>query len=248
VDLLAGVRNERESNRAVQACNDYLRLGATRTLRQVEGFSVSQVRKWSAMFGWQQRAVLYDTGIEEQKNSFVGDRRRDVMDSGLGLDFERVAKLKKLAEFLEDQIYETETVTLKAEGEGAEPRQVTRYSRLWLRDYKSIGNTPYEIERFNAALIEQWRGLLDDIAREGGGRKQKQEISGPDGQAISVNVQNEQVDSAISRLGDILKNATPAQRKELLKHYEQFTESGTAFRSMLLKAGSLSASAPDQES
>jgi hypothetical protein len=47
-------------------------------------------------------------------------------------------------------------------------------AKRWLRDVKGIGQgenwTQIEIERFNAAELEQLRGLLADIAKETGGR------------------------------------------------------------------------------
>jgi hypothetical protein len=59
------------------------------------------------------------------------------------------------------------------------------YHKVWLPDVKQIGGGEHaervDIVRFNAALIEQYRGTLDDLAKETGGRKQKMEVTGKDG-------------------------------------------------------------------
>ncbi len=62
---------------------------------------------------------------------------------------------------------------------------------LWTDDVKGVGSGPVaeivDYEVFNKAEVESYRGVLDDIARETGGRAQKQEISGPDGGPIVIN-------------------------------------------------------------
>jgi hypothetical protein len=54
--------------------------------------------------------------------------------------------------------------------------------RLWLDQIKSIGSGPdqqvIEFQEFNAAEVKEYRAVLDDIAKEVGGRAQKQEITG----------------------------------------------------------------------
>lgn len=54
------------------------------------------------------------------------------------------------------------------------------FSNLWVADVKSIGSGEFaervDIERFNSALVEQYRKVLEDIAKETGGRVQKQDI------------------------------------------------------------------------
>lgn len=94
--------------------------------------------------------------MEHQKN----ERRQQVMESGLALDFERVDQLKRVGHFLIDQIYE--------QGEDG------TYHNIWLPDVKQIGSgnsaERVDIERFNAAIIGELRGVLDDLAKETGGR------------------------------------------------------------------------------
>ena len=165
LELLVGERKENESDRAVQACNDYLRLGAGRSLRKLaEKYaktrkstpptdSLDTLKVWSADFEWQQRASLYDGELEAQRN----EKKRKEFEAGLALDYERVHKLKGLANLLEQDLS----------------------VRLWLDDVKSIGSGEFaeriDLIRFNGALVEQYRGVLDDLAKEVGGRKVKTE-------------------------------------------------------------------------
>lgn len=125
--------------------------------------SYNTLRKWSSEYGWRERADSWDAELERQKN----ERRRQVMSDGLALDFERVDKLKRLGHFLLEQIYE--------QGEDG------LYHNVWLPDVKQIGSGDsaerIDIERFNAAIISELRGVLDDLAKETGGRRQKHDIA-----------------------------------------------------------------------
>jgi hypothetical protein len=188
IELLAGVRGERESDKAVQACNDYLRMGPGRSLRGlVERYQTAteapptqrlkSLKDWSRFHTWQDRAAAYDAAVERQKNDALDARRREVMERGLALDYERVKKLERLAELLESQVHE----------EAEDATGQARYPNVWLRDFRNIsgvipGMDEEEdgiiwkrevIYRFNSALIDQYRGTLDDIAKETGGRKQQ---------------------------------------------------------------------------
>jgi len=178
--LLAGVPLNNESSRAIQACNDFLRLGPGRSLaalaagyRETPNKSTATrsehtLYKWSAAYGWGERAAAYDLEVTEAaKNA----RRASVLEAGLALDYERVAKLQTLAAFLEAQIYE--------QGAGGV------YHNVWVPDVKAIGSGPWaervDLERFNGDLLAQYRGVLDDLAQETGGRVSRQEITGADG-------------------------------------------------------------------
>ena len=168
VELLAGERKENESDRAVIACNDYLRFGPIRSIRklaqkyakpsktkqnQAPTQSEQTLFEWSSKYEWMRRASVYDGELEIMRNQ----ERRKAFESGLALDYERVDKLKSLANRLEKEL----------------PK------RLWLDDVKSVGSGEFaeriDLIRFNSALIEQYRGALDDLAKEVGGRKQKVE-------------------------------------------------------------------------
>lgn len=178
---LAGVRQDTETDNAVVACNDWLRLGAGRSFPAlVEKYAAQNQTKpptrsratikiWSMKFDWAARASEYDAGWEEVKDA----ERAEVMRSGLALDYERVRKLTALAAFLEKEMY-----TKDAAGQ---------YINVWLADVKQIGSGDnaerVDIVRFNTGLIDQYRATLDDLAKETGGRINKTDITS-DGGAI----------------------------------------------------------------
>lgn len=184
ITLLAGQREKGESNKAVQACNEFLRLGPGRSIvglfrsfNEVQANSVpiatlGTLQAWSSRYHWQERAAEYDGRAEEEKNARV----REIMQSGLALAHERVQELKDLALFLKKQIYEQDLPN--------------HFPNVWVRDVKQIGGGQFArevtIERFNGGIIEQFRGTLEDLAKETGGRTNKTEISGPDGGPVQT--------------------------------------------------------------
>lgn len=126
--------------------------------------SYDTLKAWSARYGWIARSEIYDAELERIKN----EHAEEVLQSGLALVHERVQELKDLSDFLKGQLYE--------QGEGGV------FHNVWLPDVKQIGSGPdaerVDIERFNAAIIDQYRGVLDDIAKEVGGRVVRQEVTG----------------------------------------------------------------------
>lgn len=183
VELLAGEKRERESSRAVQGCNGYLRLGPGRSLYTLwERYSeydqmlpptanFNTLKNWSAKYGWVARAELYDAELERLKN----ERHQEIMQSGLALDHERVQALKELAAFLVGEIEKTTQVQGK-DGKIAEGER----HRVWLPDVKQIGSGEFaervDIERYNSAIFSDLRGVLDDLAKETGGRIARHDI------------------------------------------------------------------------
>ena len=179
VELLAGERGASETEKAVQACNDYLRLGVGRSLSKLAAHyneaykkesptkSQSTLGKWSMDYNWQARCAIYDAEWDTKKTA----ARNATFAQGLALDFERVEKLKRLADFLEAQLYETSEDGI--------------YYNVWVPDVKQIGSGEdverVDIERFNGPLIAEYRSVLDDLAKEVGGRIKRGELSGPGG-------------------------------------------------------------------
>lgn len=171
---LAGQRCEGETKKATQACNDYLRMGSGRSLQKLHQIytrstpelpptrHIETLKVWSGRYDWQKRAGEYDAEIERQKN----EARQEIMQTGLALDYERVIVLKEVADYLFAQI-------IKTDEEGRRPA-------VWLADVKGIGRgnnfERVNIERFNAAIISEFRSALDDLAKETGGRKQVTEL------------------------------------------------------------------------
>jgi hypothetical protein len=191
LELLAGTRYENESDKSVQACNDWLRLGAGRTipllLEQYEFLpentsptkSLNSLYKWHNVYDWKGRATQFDETIEAFKTA----EHLNTLQRGLGLTYERVKKLYRLSSFLEAQLFEL-----------SEPDEngVQHYSSLWVHDVKQIGKGEdierVDIERFNAALISEYRASLADIAKEVGGRIEKKELTGKDGGDLTIRV------------------------------------------------------------
>lgn len=189
IEPLAGERMENESDRAVQACNDFLRLGPGRSLpkllkkfgknrRNAEAptDSYNTLERWSSDYGWPKRATLYDATQEEMKN----EKRRQVMEAGLALDYERVVELKRLALFLKAQMFEKLPISdSAADSAGVATRVGDEYYKIWLADVKQIGagedSERVDLMRFNASIIDTYLKTLDDLAKETGGRRQRTE-------------------------------------------------------------------------
>lgn len=194
VELLSGVRQEGETDVATTACNDWLRMGSGRSIPALINNYLQQItfqrgfkppstvngtlRVWSSTYDWPSRAREYDAAWEARKSA----EAEAVRGYGLALEHERLRELYQLAALLKGQIYEL-----------SEPHPVTgrvSFSNLWVADVKTIGSGEFaervDIERFNSALIEQYRKVLEDIAKEVGGRVQKQEITGASGGAIEI--------------------------------------------------------------
>ena len=192
--LLVGERQSGESDNAVIACNDWLRMGPGRRLSTLTNkYNESQQKaaptrskttlgKWSSVFGWAERATEFDAKWEDIKTA----ERAAELNFGLALDYERVRKLKRLSDFLETQVYE--------QGENG------AFHNVWLPDVKVVGYgdtaETVDLERFNSALFTQFRETLADLAAEVGGRVKRQEIggTGKDG-AIVIRWANEADDA-----------------------------------------------------
>ncbi len=160
VKLICGDMNQRESAMEVIACNDYLRMGASRSIAGLHrmyletqpsyDYSIKTLYHWCWDFQWSVRADEWDNKTEKEKQK-VAD---EAMQTGLAQPHARLRELKHLAQVLRDEI---------ARPEG-----------LHIIEEKQVGNGPtakiIRVKKFNSALIEQYRQTLDDIAKETGGR------------------------------------------------------------------------------
>lgn len=189
---LIGEKQKGETSKATQACNDYLRMGPGRSLselhRQYTEFYQKQpptealgtLKKWSTSYGWVERAEEWDAVAEERRD----EEYKRAMETGLALDYKRVYRLRELARFLRDQIFER-----AADG---------GHDNVWVPDIKVVGRgdnaRAVEIEHFNSSLLREYREVLADIAAETGGRVKKQEITGADGEPVTFRVVYEDED------------------------------------------------------
>lgn len=89
---------------------------------------------------------------------------KNALVSGYALKETRVAKLSILAALLEKDLFG---------------------GFIWTDQVKGVGSGDIaeivDYEEFNGAEISAYRGVLDDIAKETGGRVQKQELTGANG-------------------------------------------------------------------
>lgn len=122
-------------------------------------------RSWKTgfeRFSWAERATAKDKAERAEVDAAYEKRRKEILESGYALAFERVAKLDELATLLWDEL--------------------TTDTKRWLADAKGIGSGDtfkrVNIVRFNAPLIEQFRATIADIAIEKGERKQGVLVSG----------------------------------------------------------------------
>lgn len=115
------------------------------------------------------RAAVFDVPFEVSRQQVDGYRDRraieiaairrageyDALTEGLATKAARVQKLQQLAALMEQDIFG---------------------GFLWTDQVKMIGSGPFakevEYEEFNTAEVTQYRGVLDDIAKEVGDRKQ----------------------------------------------------------------------------
>lgn len=182
---LIGERCHEESNNAVLACNDFLRLGAGRKIvllaqyyAQMRGQipptrSYGTLQAWSHKFGWTERGKIYDAQYDEYKTTLA----EAALETGTALIWERVQRLKMLEEKLLDLVFGNEQENIEA--------------KLFLEDWKQTGSGEFSelhrLERFNSSLVDQYRKVLSDLADETGGRK-KASDRGSEDEPIVVKV------------------------------------------------------------
>lgn len=171
-----------ESKRARRAFEDYLRMGPGRTrerslrrlLAQYKEDPTAPTQSWTTLSSWCQRYswVARAADWDRKEAARIADeyeaRRREIMETGLAQVHERVGKLVTIF----DRLYE----------------DFGDDSNLWMVEKKGIGSADnfqvVEVVRFNAGLVSEMRGLLDDIASEVGGRPRKTELTGKNGGPI----------------------------------------------------------------
>jgi hypothetical protein len=189
VELLAGEKQRGETSKAIQACNDYLRMGSGRSLRDLAKQyhkmpqnatptrSFDTLGAWSGRYDWQERAKAYDALVDERKTA----EAEAVMQEGLALAHNRVKMLKELALKVRDAV---------------------------VSEVVAKGKT---VEVLDTATGHLLRGILDDIAKETGGRVSKQEVTGAGGGPIETrSLDGQSRDRAIASLADTLATALRA--------------------------------------
>jgi len=116
-------------------------------------------RRAAEQWRWVDRWNAWDNYLADEAERKVEAERVRVLSSGYAQRYERVKALDELADLLLDELKDPE--------------------KRWLDDIKGIGSgrdgtfREVVIERFNSAIIEQFRGTLADIADEMGDRTKK---------------------------------------------------------------------------
>ena len=184
----------KETTRARAAYIDFVALGPDRSLgkllekyrtgpKPVPTTNMTRLKEWSRRHGWQSRLQAIADAEVREAEAREAAHRREVMETGYALDWERIRALKELTTRLETE--------LLAPG------------GLWVREAKVIGSgknaREVTVERFNAAEIEQFRGVLADLAKETGGRKDATVVTGDAESPLEV---RHEVGVNLSRLTD----------------------------------------------
>ena len=155
--LLAGNRVKGEREDQIGACNDYLRLGPGRSIAKLldryqqetktipPSKRLATLKSWSSKYNWVERAERYDAAQDLKKSAEISRLR----NKGLAADYERIRELTWLADELRADLEEG----------------------LYADDIKiaATGDT-VEVQVFKNAQVNQFRQVLNDIAKEVGGR------------------------------------------------------------------------------
>lgn len=142
-----------------------------------EGLKTRELNKRAASFQppykvSRQQVDYYRQSRAVAVEEIVAASESDALHAGFALKEERVRALNDLAGDLYKDL---------------------KSGRRWLPQVKMIGSGVtaeiVDYEEFNAGEFQQFRGLLDDIAKETGERKAKVEHTGKDGGAITIEIE-----------------------------------------------------------
>ena len=137
--------------------------------------------------------TCYTVDIEELRSK----AEFEALNTGLAKTSDRVKLLKRIAEKLEKDLFEDDL--------------------FWTDEVKGVGSGPIaqivDYEEFNSAEVAQLRGVLDDIAKETGGRVQKIDQKTEHSGEVAV-IDNDRFDRAISTLADAVREVVPGKGSE----------------------------------
>lgn len=174
VQPLEGSRHLDETDNSVMACNDYLRM-PRRSIRGLSQYyctnldqfrppepvptkSAATLRYWSHTFDWQDRAAMYDWKRDRDKDEI----HRAAMETGIAAPYQRIAFIKEIFNVLLAELESTD--------------EHGNLHNIWVLEPKEVVNA-YGIKetqffaRYNSALVGQVLSLLNDAAKESGGRR-----------------------------------------------------------------------------
>jgi hypothetical protein len=125
-----------------------------------EGLQSSEINDRARLFDpsftvSKQLVDYYRVTREKSLAAMAAASEHDALTAGLALRSERVKRLQQLAALMESDLFG---------------------GFLWTDQVKMIGSGPFskevDYEEFNTAEVQQYRGVLEDIAKEVGDRKQ----------------------------------------------------------------------------
>ena len=197
----------RESRGAKMALDDFLGLGPGRSLEtlwdryreapRAPTRSLQTLRRWADRFNGQERAGCHDEVLHARAER----EQHQAMHTGLVLPGARVECLKRLCADLIEYLRQAWPVWYQdlraARADDPESSPTAEHSRA---------------PRFNPSVIAQLRGLLDDLARETGGRAAR--VANP-ANALPNSDDDPQPDLSLlsqedlDALGQILRRARP---------------------------------------
>lgn len=130
-----------------------------------EGLQTDEINDRAASFEppfsvLRQQVDYYRKTRKQDINAIKSVDELHALTTGLALKGNRVAKLQQLAALMERDLFG---------------------GFLWTEEVKGVGSGDIaqivDYEEFNAAEVTQYRGVLDDIAKETGGRVQRQDVT-----------------------------------------------------------------------
>ena len=168
LEPLYGIRQKGESLKAVSACNDYLRMGPGRgQLRLLKLYEKLAEQPHTSMV-----PTLSLNAIRTWNLKFGWKTRAELFDMNVEKEKDQRAD-EALGTGL--ALYQERVIKLKHLADHLETF-IWEDRRLWNRG------------RFQDSLIQQYRGILDDLAMETGGRVSKTEIGGFGGSPLELGV------------------------------------------------------------
>lgn len=140
-----------------------------------EGLQFSEINDRAAIFEppfdiSRQQLYHYRKTRHVKITELIQEWENKALSRGLARKEIRVLKLQKLAQKIEKDLFQERT--------------------LWLENCKGVGSGDiaeiYYYEEFNKSEVDAYRGVLDDIAKEMGGRVHKTEVMGEDGGPVII--------------------------------------------------------------
>lgn len=163
--LLSGTRQHGESELAVRLCNLYIEMGSRRSVAGLlrlsrfheitkdEGLSDRTLHNMVSLYDWRTRAIAYDSARDAAYHAQNEAEYQRVTTNTIAQTHVRLSELSDLYEDLKQMHYETDKSGKRV--------------NLWSTRVTKSGDM-YEV--LDLAVFDRMRVLLEDAAKETGGR------------------------------------------------------------------------------